>query len=175
MLAFSKQNGFAYGLMGLPLAFVALPLYVILPNHYAKAFGVPLATLGAILLGARLFDAAIDPLLGRLSDRLFSRSIASVLAVGAASAVVLADRDAHDFAIAGIADALLVECGDVDERITAGDIRVDVRIFGKPSTRPYRRMAVALATGATTDDARAVAVAAAGKVRIVYAPGADDS
>ena len=90
MLAFSKQNGFAYGLMGLPLAFVALPLYVILPNHYAKAFGVPLATLGAILLGARLFDAAIDPLLGRLSDRLFSRSIASVLATGAASAAVLA-------------------------------------------------------------------------------------
>ena len=60
MNAFGKRNGVAYGLLGLPLAFVALPLYVILPNHYAKAFGVPLATLGAILLGARLFDAFID-------------------------------------------------------------------------------------------------------------------
>jgi GPH family glycoside/pentoside/hexuronide:cation symporter len=47
------------------LAFVALPLYVILPNHYAREFGVPLATLGAVLLGARLFDAFIDPLIGR--------------------------------------------------------------------------------------------------------------
>jgi hypothetical protein len=33
-------------LLGLPLAFVALPLYVVLPNHYAREFGVPLATLG---------------------------------------------------------------------------------------------------------------------------------
>lgn len=90
MNAFGKRNGVAYGLLGLPLAFVALPLYVILPNHYAKAFGVPLATLGAILLGARLFDAFIDPLLGRLSDRLFSRSANAVLQAGALSAVVLA-------------------------------------------------------------------------------------
>jgi GPH family glycoside/pentoside/hexuronide:cation symporter len=34
------------------LAFVALPLYVVLPNHYAREFGVPLATLGTVLLGA---------------------------------------------------------------------------------------------------------------------------
>jgi GPH family glycoside/pentoside/hexuronide:cation symporter len=48
-------------LLGLPLAFVALPLYVVLPNHYASAFGMPLATLGALLLGARLLDAVADP------------------------------------------------------------------------------------------------------------------
>ena len=88
--AFSARNGLAYGLLGLPLAFVALPLYVILPNHYAREFGVPLATLGAILLGARLFDAFIDPLLGRLSDHLFARSAKSVLALGAVAALVLA-------------------------------------------------------------------------------------
>ena len=29
-------QGLAYGLLGLPLAFVALPLYVLLPNHYAR-------------------------------------------------------------------------------------------------------------------------------------------
>ena len=76
--------------MGFPLAFAALPLYVILPNHYAREFGVPLATLGAVLLGARLFDAFIDPALGRLIDRLFARSTAAVLTLGAAAALVLA-------------------------------------------------------------------------------------
>ena len=86
----TPHQGLAYGLLGLPLAFVALPLYVLLPNHYANTFGMPLATLGAVLLGARLFDAITDPLLGRWSDRLFARSLHSALAVGAASAVVLA-------------------------------------------------------------------------------------
>lgn len=87
---FGTRNGLAYGLLGLPLAFVALPLYVILPNHYAREFGVPLATLGAVLLGARLFDALIDPLLGRLSDRLFARSPGAVLGMGAIAALLLA-------------------------------------------------------------------------------------
>ena len=88
--AFSARNGLAYGLLGLPLAFVALPLYVILPNRYAREFGMPLALLGAILLGARLFDALIDPLLGRLSDRLFAHSARSVLRLGALAALLLA-------------------------------------------------------------------------------------
>ena len=83
-------QGLAYGLLGLPLAFVALPLYVLLPNHYAREFGMPLATLGSVLLAARLFDAITDPLLGRLSDHLFGRSVRAVLAVGAVSAGVLA-------------------------------------------------------------------------------------
>ena len=80
--------GLAYGLLGLPLAFVALPLYVLLPNHYAREFGMPLATLGAVLLAARLFDAISDPLLGRLSDHLFGRSVRAVLGVGALAAFV---------------------------------------------------------------------------------------
>jgi Na+/melibiose symporter-like transporter len=75
--------------MGLPLAFVALPLYVLLPNHYAREFGVPLATLGVLLLLARLFDAFIDPLLGRWSDGLFARSPTVVLRWGAVAAVAL--------------------------------------------------------------------------------------
>ncbi|MCP5286679.1 MAG: MFS transporter [Burkholderiaceae bacterium] len=61
-------DGLRYGMLGLPLAFVALPLYVVLPHHYAAAFGVPLATLGALLLAARLFDAVADPWIGRLVD-----------------------------------------------------------------------------------------------------------
>ena len=51
MSSFGPLAGVRYGLLGLPLAFVALPLYVLLPNLYARTFGVPLATLGAVLLG----------------------------------------------------------------------------------------------------------------------------
>ncbi len=83
-------DGLHYGLLGLPLAFCALPLYVLMPNLYARQWGVPLAALGAVLLGARLLDAVIDPLLGRLCDRLFARSLRSVLRMGAVAAAVLA-------------------------------------------------------------------------------------
>lgn len=78
-----------------------------------------------------------------------------------ASAVLLADRDASDFAITGLADALAQP-----DPATA----IDARIFGKPVTRPYRRMGVTLAkvTGGTTDDARTAAVAAAAKLSIDY-------
>ncbi len=86
---FGWREGWRYGLMGLPLAFVALPLYVLLPNHYARHFGVPLAALGALLLGARLFDALIDPLLGQWSDRLFARSARTVLGVAAVASALL--------------------------------------------------------------------------------------
>ncbi|MBS4038546.1 MAG: MFS transporter, partial [Hydrogenophaga sp.] len=68
------RHGLSYGLLGLPLAFVALPLYVVLPNHYAREFGAPLAALGAVLLAARLVDAVLDPIIGRWCDRLAARS-----------------------------------------------------------------------------------------------------
>ena len=61
--------GVRYGFMGFPLAFVALPLYVLWPHHMAATFGVPLATLGALLLGMRLLDAVVDPAIGRWVDR----------------------------------------------------------------------------------------------------------
>ncbi|MGV3725701.1 MFS transporter [Hydrogenophaga sp.] len=84
------RHGLSYGLLGLPLAFVALPLYVILPNHYARDFGAPLALLGVVLLMARLFDAVLDPWIGRWCDRWFLRSTPSVLRASAMAAVVLA-------------------------------------------------------------------------------------
>lgn len=75
----------AYGLMGLPLAFVALPLYVHLPHLYAQDFGVPLGLLGGLLLAARLADALVDPLLGRAVDALYRRRLRALwIAVGAA-------------------------------------------------------------------------------------------
>ena len=43
---------------------------------------------------------------------------------------------------------------------------VEVRIFGKPSTRRYRRMGVVLAHGRTAADARRIAVRAASLVKV---------
>jgi Na+/melibiose symporter-like transporter len=86
----SLRSGLRYGLLGLPLAFVALPLYVVLPNYYARELGMPLATLGALLLLARLLDALIDPWLGSVIDRWFAWGTARVLRVGGVAAVVLA-------------------------------------------------------------------------------------
>ena len=83
-------QGLCYGALGLPLAFVALPLYVVLPNHYASEFGIPLATLGALLLGARLLDAVVDPSIGGWVDGWFGRSVQRVLACAVAAALLLA-------------------------------------------------------------------------------------
>ena len=69
------RRALAYGLLGLPLAFAALPVYVHVPRLYAETAGLPLALLGAILLGARLLDAGIDPWLGWLADRLPRRGM----------------------------------------------------------------------------------------------------
>jgi glycoside/pentoside/hexuronide:cation symporter, GPH family len=59
-----------YGALALPLAALNLPLYVYLPTFYSAELGLDLASVGAVLLLARLFDAIIDPLMGELSDRL---------------------------------------------------------------------------------------------------------
>lgn len=66
---------FAYGALGLPLAFAALPMYVHVPRYYAEVAGIPLTLLGLILLGARFIDAGIDPWLGWLADRLPRRKL----------------------------------------------------------------------------------------------------
>ena len=66
----SRAQTLRYGLLGLPLAFVALPLYVQLPDHHARSGALPLAWLGLLLLGTRCLDALIDPWLGRWGDRL---------------------------------------------------------------------------------------------------------
>ncbi len=108
------RQGLSYGSLGLPLAFVALPLYVVLPNHYASTFGVPLAVLGAVLLGARLLDAVADPLIGRWADALFARRSRAPWTVAALAAVVLAGGFAALFfppaAVAGATGPLLVWC-----------------------------------------------------------------
>ena len=83
------RQGLSYGGLGLPLTFVALPLYVALPNHYATVYGIPLTLLGALLLGARLIDAFADPLIGRWVDALFTASPRRALRAASIAAVVL--------------------------------------------------------------------------------------
>lgn len=58
----------AYAAFGLPLAMMALPVYVLVPKFYAEATGLALATIGALMLGTRLLDAFADPLLGAWVD-----------------------------------------------------------------------------------------------------------
>ncbi|MEY4121297.1 MAG: Phosphoribosylglycinamide formyltransferase 2 [Pseudomonadota bacterium] len=77
--------------------------------------------------------------------------IANIVCTEGASAVVLATQDGSNPSYAGVAEAL-------------SEPDVDVRIFGKPTTRPYRRMAVALAKNA---NALARARTAAAKISVV--------
>lgn len=63
-----------YALPSIPLAALVLPLYIIVPTFYAQNLGLPIAAVGTVLLLIRLFDAASDPLIGWLSDRLFMKS-----------------------------------------------------------------------------------------------------
>ncbi len=65
----STTDLIAYGVFGLPLALVALPVYVLVPQLYAGSLGLSLAAVGTILLAARVLDAFIDPLLGLWIDR----------------------------------------------------------------------------------------------------------
>jgi len=71
-----------------------------------------------------------------------------------ASAVILAKDYSDSIAFAGVADAL-------------SEPNVEVRLFGKPDSRPFRRMGVALAKGKDIQEAREKATEAASKIKIV--------
>lgn len=62
-----------YGLPGLPLAAVTLPLYIHIPNFYAVDLGLGLGLVGLVVLAMRLWDVVTDPLVGILSDRIGGR------------------------------------------------------------------------------------------------------
>ena len=74
-----------------------------------------------------------------------------------ASAVILADKEGVSPIYSGVEDA-------ISEKNT------DIRIFGKPTTRPYRRMGVALAYGPVGGDVDTIkhkAISNAGKVKVI--------
>lgn len=78
---------------------------------------------------------------------------------GAASAVILADRESEQFRFEGVGDALALG--------SAGS-PVDLRLFGKPRTLNRRRMGVALARAGDVAESIELAKAAAAKVQIRY-------
>ena len=84
----TRSNVYSYGLLGLPLAFVALPVYVHLPRYYAESFGMELALIGFILLVARLLDAVVDPWFGWFSDRVNLRRMVGVAVIPLAAGFV---------------------------------------------------------------------------------------
>ena len=129
---------------------------------------------GAGLFGVEFFVTATEVIFSELSPRphdtgmvtlisqnlsefdLHARAILglpipNIDCVEGASAVVLATKDGKDPTFTGV-EAAMAEPG------------VDVRLFGKPTTRPYRRMAVALANG---PHALQRARDAAGKITVV--------
>jgi phosphoribosylglycinamide formyltransferase 2 len=129
---------------------------------------------GAGLFGVEFFVTATEVIFSELSPRphdtgmvtlisqnlsefdLHARAILglpipSIECAEGASAVVLATKEGSHPTFTGV-EAALSEPG------------VDVRLFGKPTTRPYRRMAVALAKG---PGALARAREAAGKITVI--------
>jgi Na+/melibiose symporter-like transporter len=55
--------------MGLPIAMAGIPLYIHAPDFYINNQGLSLALIGTILLVLRFVDAALDPIIGILSDK----------------------------------------------------------------------------------------------------------
>jgi phosphoribosylglycinamide formyltransferase 2 len=76
------------------------------------------------------------------------------LFAASASAVILASEKSDSISFEGVAEAL-------------AEKDVDIKLFGKPTSHPYRRMGVALAKANTTQEAREKATKAANKIRIV--------
>jgi glycoside/pentoside/hexuronide:cation symporter, GPH family len=59
-----------YALPAFVVALPTIPVYIHLPALYGVELGLGLAATGFILLAARAFDTATDPLIGALSDRI---------------------------------------------------------------------------------------------------------
>ena len=67
------------GLPALPLAFVALPVYMVWPHHVATNFGLSLGLLGGLLFVVRLLDGLLDPLIGHAVDGLLAKGASTLL------------------------------------------------------------------------------------------------
>ncbi len=65
----SRTTIVAHGTVGLPMAVFGYPLAIWIPAHYSGGLGISLATVGTILMIARLSDVITDPLMGEMSDR----------------------------------------------------------------------------------------------------------
>ncbi|MBU1191397.1 MAG: MFS transporter [Gammaproteobacteria bacterium] len=89
MLPANRLQLLSYGLPGLPLAVLSLPLVVYLPTFYTQALGLSLLAVGGALLLARLFDVFSDVFIGELSDRASRRGISRKLVIACGVPVLL--------------------------------------------------------------------------------------
>jgi GPH family glycoside/pentoside/hexuronide:cation symporter len=62
-----------YALPSLPIAFLSLPVSLLLPTYYASTMGISLSAIGGFLLASRLADVVLDPMIGKWSDQTHSR------------------------------------------------------------------------------------------------------
>jgi glycoside/pentoside/hexuronide:cation symporter, GPH family len=68
--AVQRWRYLAYGLLGMPLAMAALPVYLQVPAYYTTHLGLAIGSTGWVLFLTRLVDTVQDPWLGRCIDRL---------------------------------------------------------------------------------------------------------
>ncbi|MES2678219.1 MAG: MFS transporter [Pseudomonadota bacterium] len=65
----TNQQIICYSLLAFPLAFLAMPIYIYLPNFYVNNFAISLQSIALVLLISRVFDAVLDPFLGIVGDK----------------------------------------------------------------------------------------------------------
>ena len=140
---------------------------------------------GAGLFGVEFFVKGSRVIFSELSPRPHDTGMVTMISQD------LSEFDLHVRAILGLpippiryvkaaASAVILASGESDAPPTYKGLDqallvpgANVRLFGKPSTRKYRRMGVALALGSTAAQARARATQAAARVRVIpgKAPG----
>jgi len=138
-----KGNGQGYGLFG--VEFFIRGDEVIFSELSPRPHDTGMVTLLSQNLSE--FDLHARAIMGLpIPDKIAARP--------AASSVILADRKSETLTYSGLAEAMANGA--------------DIRIFGKPVSRPFRRMGVALAVGKDTDAARTAANQAANTVTLHY-------
>ena len=73
MKRLSKSTLFCYSLADMPVMMSIFPVIVFIPRYYSNEVGISVATIGTVMLIARVFDVITDPLMGYISDHTRSR------------------------------------------------------------------------------------------------------
>lgn len=134
---------------------------------------------GAGVFGVEFFITKNDVYFSELSPRPHDTGMVTLISQN------LSEFDLHMRAILGLpipdiqyygpsASAVVLSTGSSDQPPVVSGVakaleykNVDVRVFGKPSTRPNRRMAVVLARNTNVEKAKSLATKAASKITVV--------
>ena len=133
---------------------------------------------GAGLFGVEFFITKDDVYFSELSPRPHDTGMVTLISQN------LSEFDLHARAVLGLpipeiqyygpsASAVVLATKESDKTPQYQGIEkalefksVDVRIFAKPTMRPFRRMGVVLARGRSVEKAKALAIKAASKIRV---------